>query len=104
MVNSLNETIELMMSSDYKDNFKAEYYQLEYRYKQLKKMLEDWNADKLSFTSACDIDIYTSQIVSMGYYLNVLRQRAEIENIDVDETITFTRAIKDGDLFIPLRE
>ena len=83
MVNSLNETIELMMSSDYKDNFKAEYYQLEYRYKQLKKMLEDWNADKLSFTSACDIDIYTSQIVSMGYYLNVLRQRAEIEDVEL---------------------
>ena len=29
MVNSLNETIELMTSSDYKDRFKAEYYQLE---------------------------------------------------------------------------
>ena len=42
MINSLNETVELMLSSDYKDRFKAEYYQLEYRYNKLKKMLEDW--------------------------------------------------------------
>ena len=83
MVNSLNETIELMTSSDYKDRFKAEYYQLEYRYNKLKKMLEDWDADKLSFTPTCNRYIYTSQIVSMGVYLNVLRQRAEIENVEL---------------------
>lgn len=83
MVNSLNETIELMMSSDYKDRFKAEYYQLEYRYNKLKKMLEDWDANKLSFTPTCDRDIYTSQIASMGVYLNVLRQRAEIEDVEL---------------------
>ena len=83
MVNSLNETIELMTSSDYKDRFKAEYYQLEYRYNKLKKMLEDWDADKLSFTPTCNRDNYTSQIVSMGVYLNVLRQRAEIENVEL---------------------
>ena len=83
MVNSLHETIELMTSSDYKDRFKAEYYQLEYRYNKLKKMLEDWDADKLSFTPTCNRDIYTSQIVSMGVYINVLRQRAEIENVEL---------------------
>ena len=46
-------------------------------------MLEDWDADKLSFTPTCNRDIYTSQIVSMGVYLNVLRQRAEIENVEL---------------------
>lgn len=83
MINSLNETIELMTSSDYKDRFKAEYYQLEYRYNKLKKMLEDWDADKLSFTPTCDRDIYTTQIDSMGVYLKVLRQRAEIEKVEL---------------------
>ena len=83
MVNSLNETVELMTSSDYKDRFKAEYYQLEYRYNKLKKRMDDWDADKLSFTPTCNRDIYTSQIVSMGVYLNVLRQRAEIENVEL---------------------
>ena len=83
MVNSLNETVELMTSSDYKDRFKAEYYQLEYRYNKLKKMLEDWDADKLSFTPTCDRDIYTAQITSMANYLDVLRQRAEIEKVEL---------------------
>lgn len=30
-MNELKDTIELMNSSDYKDRFKAEYYQLEIR-------------------------------------------------------------------------
>lgn len=83
MVNSLNETVELMTSSDYKDRFKAEYYQLEYRYNKLKKMLEDWYDNKLSFTPTCNRDIYISQIVSMGNYLEVLKQRAKIENVEL---------------------
>lgn len=31
-MNELKDTIELMNSSDYKDRFKAEYYQLKIRY------------------------------------------------------------------------
>ena len=83
MIKNLNETVEMMNSSDYKERFKAEYYQLEYRYEKLKKMLDDWDNDKLSFTPTCDRDIYNTQIVSMGVYLNVLRQRAEIENVEL---------------------
>ena len=83
MIKNLNETVEMMNSSDYKERFKAEYYQLEYRYEKLKKMLDDWDNDKLSFTPTCDRDIYNTQIVSMGVYLNVLRQRAEIEGIEL---------------------
>lgn len=33
----LNNTVELMNSSDYKDRFKAEYYQTKIRYEKLKK-------------------------------------------------------------------
>ena len=58
----------------------------------------------LSFTPTCPYDCYEAQMVYMKAYLNVLRHRAEIENVDVDETITFTRTIKDGDLLIPLRK
>lgn len=85
MVNSLNETIELMTSSDYKDRFKAEYYQLEYRYNKLKKMLEDWDADKLSFTPTCNRDIthhklfqwaFTSMYYVKGQKLRMLNCKA----------------------------
>ena len=36
----LKDTIELMQSEDYKDRFKAEYFQLKIRYDKLKAMLE----------------------------------------------------------------
>ena len=36
----LSETVEMMNSTDYKDRFKAEYYQLAIRYKGLKAMLD----------------------------------------------------------------
>ena len=40
----LAETAELMVSSDYKDRFRAECIQLENRYYGLKKMIESWDA------------------------------------------------------------
>ncbi len=83
MIENLNETVEMMNSSDYKERFKAEYYQLEYRYEKLKKMLDDWDNDKLSFTPTCDRDIFIIQIFSMSFYLHILKQRAEIEGIEL---------------------
>lgn len=35
----LKDTIDLMLSEDYKDRFKAEYYQTKIRYDKLHKML-----------------------------------------------------------------
>ena len=35
----MKETIELMQSSDYKDRFKAEYYQTRIRFEKLTSML-----------------------------------------------------------------
>jgi len=36
----LNETVEMMNSEDYKERFKAEYWQTYIRYKKLTKMVE----------------------------------------------------------------
>lgn len=49
-MNELKDTIELMNSSDYKDRFKAEYYQLKIRYTKLHAMLVKLEAGKLDFT------------------------------------------------------
>ena len=80
MVNNLNETVELMLSSDYKDRFKAEYYQLEYRVAKLKEMLRNW--DKLDFTPACDKRDLRRQLSRMRIYLNALEIRAKVEGIE----------------------
>lgn len=83
MVNSLNETVELMTSSDYKERFKAEYYQLELRYLALKKMLADWDNGSLSFTPASNREIYNFQLDAMSQYMNLLSRRAKDEEIDL---------------------
>ena len=39
----LEDTANMMCSDDYKERFKAEYYQVVIRYKKLKNMLERWD-------------------------------------------------------------
>ena len=83
MINNLNESVELMTSSDYKDRFKAEYYQLEYRLIRLNEMVEKWDNGMLPFKPTVDRECYDRQIKAMQDYLNVLQERAEIEKVDL---------------------
>lgn len=43
MVKTLKETTEMMVSPDYKERFKAEYYQLMLRFRGLQSMLFKWD-------------------------------------------------------------
>lgn len=42
----LKDTATLMVSSDYKERFKAEYYQLKIKLEKLKCMLQKWGNNK----------------------------------------------------------
>ena len=77
----LIDTIEPMSSEDYKDRFRAEYYQLEIRLDKLTTMLEKWDKGELNFTPTCPRELYNEQVNAMVNYLNVLRTRAEIEHV-----------------------
>lgn len=79
----LQETIEMMQSDDYKERFKAEYYQTKIRYEKLHKMLVKHKAGKLDFTPTCPISMLEEQKMYMGRYLNVLEIRAEVEEIEL---------------------
>lgn len=79
----LRDTIELMNSDDYKDRFRAEYYQTKIRYEKLHKMLIKADALTLSFTPLCSISLLKEQQKCMGEYLHTLEVRAEIEEIDL---------------------
>ena len=46
----LKDTIELMQSEDYKERFKAEYYQVKIRLEKLEAMLDKWDKGELDFT------------------------------------------------------
>ena len=79
----LERIIELMKSEDYKDRFRAEYYQLEDRIDKLVNMLEKYKAGTLNFTPSCSYELLSYQLQTMNAYKRVLEERAEIEGIEL---------------------
>ena len=77
----LSDTIELMASVDFKERFKAEYYQLEIRINKLRKIVD--NYEYLPFKPKCSRELLNSQLVSMLTYKSYLLQRAKIEDIEL---------------------
>lgn len=80
----LKDTVSLMTSEDYKERFKAEFYQLENRITKLENMLKKWDSGELNFTPTCPREMYDDQIDAMSKYYKVLLDRAELENIDIE--------------------
>lgn len=79
----LQETATMMCSADYKERFRAEYYQLETRYEKLKAMVEKWDKGELSFTPTCPRSTYDLQLRAMADYKVVLEMRAKIEGVEL---------------------
>lgn len=73
----LKDTIKLMKSNDYKDRFKAEYYQLKIRKEKLQKMLNNKPFYSKDFYDYSQLDVMRS-------YMILLERRARKENIDLD--------------------
>ena len=89
----LKDTVELMNSDDYKERFKAEYYQTKIRYEKLKKFNNKIEAyERMPYFNKntwdepkhdCPSDLLMTQQRTMGDYLHILEVRAEIENIEL---------------------
>lgn len=79
----LSETVELMNGEDFKDRFKAEYYQLKIRTEGLKAMLDKMENDTLPFTPKCSYNILYNQYLIMEQYKTTLEKRAKIEDIEL---------------------
>jgi hypothetical protein len=79
----LKDTIEMMQSADYKERFRAEYYQTKIRYNKLHNMLVKADAGKLEFTPTCPLDLLRDQKANMGKYLYCLEVRAQIEGVEL---------------------
>lgn len=94
---SLNNTIELMNSDDYRDRFKAEYLQAKIRYNRLKKFNTKIEAafrtecvrpdeKKVEIPKHdCPADLLREQQRVIGEYLHILEVRAVIEGIDLTD-------------------
>lgn len=82
-IKNLSDTVELMTSVDYKERFKAEYYQTKIRYDKIKAMCDKWDKGELDFTPTCSRDTYTRQIAAMRGYLDILIARSVVEKIEL---------------------
>lgn len=80
----LKDTIELMQSENYKDRFRAEYWQLRIRLEKLYEMLVRYDAGTLGFAPDCSIQVLKDQLSIMRDYLYALQVRAEIEGIKLE--------------------
>lgn len=88
----LTDTIALMGSEDYKERFKAEYYQTKIRYEKLKKF--NTKIEAAQRTMCCDNAVeepehdcppglLLEQQHTMEQYLHLLEVRAVIEGIEL---------------------
>lgn len=80
----LNDTAEMMCSPDYKERFRAEYFQLKMRYDGLTGMLFKYKEGTLNFVPSCSYELLSSQADAMKIYMNILEDRATVENIDLE--------------------
>ena len=77
------DIVEMMNSEDFKERFKAEYYQLLLRLDDLKSMLIKWENNMLDFEPKCSKETLENQVIFMQGYIGILRLRAKIEEIDL---------------------
>ena len=81
---TLNDTVKMMNSPDYKERLKAEYWQTKIRYEKHHRMTVKYEAGTLDFEPDCELSLLLEQKKYMGLYLNRLEIRAAIENIDLE--------------------
>lgn len=81
----LKETVAMMNSADFKERFRAEYFQAKIRYDKLDTMTVKYEAGTLPFTPNCTLDLLKEQKKHMGNYIRCLKIRAEIEGINLEE-------------------
>ena len=78
----LKDTVDLMLSPNYKDRFTAEYRQLCIRALKLEIFIDNYRNGRLSFKPTCSIELLEQQLDIMKSYIAVLEERARIENIE----------------------
>lgn len=81
----LSETVEMMNSKDFKERFRAEYFQLENRIEGLSNMIDKYRKGALNFTPKTTLKILDGQLNSMNIYMTHLKERAKIEGINLVE-------------------
>jgi hypothetical protein len=83
----LSDTVTMMNSSDYKERFRGEYFQLDNRIEGLSNMTEKYRKGTLEFTPKCTQKLLDAQFNAMIIYATHLKERAKIEGISLEEVV-----------------
>ena len=79
----LKETIDLMVSADWKDRFIAEYLQTKIRYEKLHKLIVKREVGKHGFDTPIPLGSWKEQEFHMGLYLYELEKQAVLHGIEL---------------------
>ena len=88
----LLDTVEMMNSEDFKEKFRAEYFQLINRIDDLGAMLIKYRKGTLESEPKCSLKLLDGQFSSMKMYATHLVERAKIEGISLEEIIIDNKA------------
>ena len=93
MKKTLEDTVVLMVSDNYKERFVAEYAQTKIRYEKLKHFCDQIEASELATYKGishveeplhdCPLELLRDQQNAMGVYLHALEIRAILEHVDL---------------------
>ncbi len=78
---TLNDTVTLMLSGDYKERLLGEYYQLRIRYDKLSITLREYRKGKTRIKCKPDYATLEEQLNAMKAYMDCLELRLKAENI-----------------------
>ena len=80
-MNKLSETVEMMNSSDYKEEFRVEYKMLKMRMEGLSDMLDEYKEGILNLKPSYMYDLLNEQLKALDMYASCLEEIAEKEGI-----------------------
>lgn len=85
MMTELKQTVDLMLSENFRDNLKAEYWQNIIRYNSLSMYIDKLKNSKNPYESSVSIKMLERQLTYMSLLNSVLEERLEADDITLDE-------------------
>lgn len=80
---TLSNTVNYMISGDWKERFLAEYMQTKIRYEKLHKLIVKREVGKIDFDTPIPLESWKEQAKHMGLYLYELEKQAAIHGIEL---------------------
>ena len=80
---TLSNTVNYMISGDWKERFLAEYMQTKIRYEKLHKLIVKREVGKIDFDTPIPLESWKNQAKHMGLYLYELEKQAAIHGIEL---------------------